>query len=93
MWTCGIDIATQQATPATINSAISVLEERPSVPRVPLDTAPAASAGCDGAGRRIARMSGSMATAQIRPMPIWVVRQPCVEMKYWISGGQIAPER
>ena len=31
-------MATQQATPATINSPISVLDDRPSVPRVPLDT-------------------------------------------------------
>src|SRR5690606_30040357 len=30
MWTCGIDIATQQATPAMHSSTSSVLEEMPS---------------------------------------------------------------
>ena len=87
-------MATQQATPAMISSAISVFDERPSVPRVPARTpSPAARIACAGARRRSARISGSMATTQMMPMPIWVARQPCVEMKYWMIGGQIAPAR
>ena len=35
--------------------------------------------------------SGSMATTQKMPMPIWVARQPELAMKCAVTAGQIAP--
>ena len=64
MWTCGIDIATQQATPASTSSAMSVFGDRPSG-RVAAD---AASALCvTGASRAAARGAAAEARAAASP--------------------------
>ncbi len=76
MCTCGIDMATQQATPATHSSACAVAGLRPIGRLVPEAAAAAASGECAGAatstggrGRRN-QASGRMAARQNTPMPM-----------------------
>jgi hypothetical protein len=70
MWTCGIDMATQQAIPAMHNSAISAFEETPSVPSLPAALAWEAAECCDGARRRSSSESGISVTTQMTPIQI-----------------------
>ena len=65
MWTCGIDMATQQPMPATISTACKALGERPSerdewaaTPALP------SAACCKGGGRRNTKASGTMTRRQ-----------------------------
>ena len=79
MWTCGIDMATQQAKPARQSTTCSALGERPS-PGPPARKS-AEAAGSVGARRRNTSRNGSMLSAQNTPMPTWVARQPSLETK------------
>ena len=68
MWTCGIDMATQQAKPAISSSTCSARGDRPSdsgdfTPPVVTEVS------CAGGRRRSARESGSIVARQNRPMP------------------------
>jgi hypothetical protein len=69
MWTCGIDMATQQATPAIASTAVKALGDRPSglsLFNPPLNSAPADTAG----GRcRSVKARKNMAAAQKMPVP------------------------
>ena len=75
MCTCGMDMATQQATPATHSSVCRAPGESPSVLTEPAARAGAAAApdadcaGSGGRGRRI-RARGSIAARQNKPIPI-----------------------
>ena len=94
MCTCGIAMATQQATPATHSSAISVLGDTPSVPRAPLDAAPAASAAMRGGAapqQQDQRQHGDDAEQADADLGRRASRR--VAMKYCTSGGQIVPAR
>ena len=92
MWTCGIDIATQQPTLATHNSAISAFGETPRALAPPVVIA-AAPASAIGMRRRSVMTSSGMLSAQNTPTPICVVRQPSVAMKCCRSGGHTTPAR
>ena len=72
---------------------ISAFAEMPSVPSLPAAFAWEAAECCAGARRRSSSDSGMSVTTQMTPIQIWVVRQPSVEMKCWMMGGQIVPER
>ena len=73
MCTCGIDMATQQVTPAMHSSTCRAPGER----ATPLLTACSSirSAPLGDRCRRITRMKGSIASMQKRPMASWVGRQ------------------
>jgi hypothetical protein len=75
IWTCGIDIATQHATPAIDRSPSSALGDSPS--GVALDL-PESKASVDASGGRFAstKASGSMVAKQKTPTPVNVARQP-----------------
>ena len=88
MCTCGMDIATQQASPATHKRISKAFGDRPSSAAAANGSAVVAGVG---ARRRSAETSGSMVTAQNTAIPICVARQPCVAMKCYSSGGQIVP--
>ena len=78
MCTCGIDIATQHATPATHSSACSAPGDRPSGRDVSragaVDTALAPAAdrrpATIGGRRRNTSASGSIVSTQNTPMPM-----------------------
>ena len=91
MWTCGIAIATQQATPATHNIACSALGERPAAVCAAALKASAAAPPSLGARRRTIGTNGSMASAHTAPTAICVARQPSTLTKCCRSGGQITP--
>ena len=103
MCTCGIDMATQQATPATHSSACSAAGEKPSG-RSDTEAATGAPEACggtsdagvmdraaDGGRGRSTNASGSIATRQKMPTPVYVCRQPTLSMKCWRIGGHTAP--
>ena len=46
-----------------------------------------------GGRRRMASASGSIATMQNTPTPMYVWRQPTRSKKCWSTGGQTAPAR
>ena len=73
MCTCGIDMATQQATPATHSSASSDVgrqAERP-LRRQPAAPARPTPTGASGGGRRRSTSaSGTMLAMQNTPMPM-----------------------
>ena len=78
MCTCGIDIATQQATPATHSSTMRVFGDRPSDAGVPRGAVAGDRIACRRPDGAAPRASGSIVTAQNTPMPTWVARQPAV---------------
>ena len=73
MCTCGIDIATQQATPAMQSSVCAAFIDRPNG-RVDGTGAPARTGACDGAsagGRaRMKSASAAIVRAEKMPMPM-----------------------
>ena len=94
MCTCGIDIATQQATPASARSHCSAGAERPSVPGAAKPAAPPRRLLMRAAARGASvSASGTIVATQNRPMPTCVARQPDVAMKCCTIGGQIVPAR
>ena len=95
MWTCGIDIATQQLTPAMTSTVCSAAGDIPSG-RDDRD------ADARGRGRRsrsaataagAASASGTMVATQNTAMPRYVRRQPALWMKCCTTGGQTVPAR
>ena len=69
MCTCGIDIATQHATPATMSSACAAPGERPKGRSVPVPGAKGAGAAASGGRRCRKKRERVIATAQKTPMP------------------------
>ena len=69
MCTCGIAMATQQATPATHSSACSVFGETPSEPGAAVAAAPACERHATRrAAGAAAAISGSIVTTQKMPI-------------------------
>ena len=94
MCTCGIDIATQQATPAMHSSDLQrCRRERHSGLPARAAGVPAPAPCSAGGRRRSISASGSIVTTQNTPMPMWVARQPKPAMKCCTTGGQKAPAR
>jgi hypothetical protein len=75
MCTCGIDIATQQHTPAMHNKTCNVIGENGASAWRRAAVAVAPSCWCS-IFFRIRKTSGVIATARNSPMPVWVARQP-----------------
>ncbi len=95
MWTCGIDIATQQLRPAMTSTVCSAAGDMPSG-RDGCDEARGAqeaTGASRGDRRRSARVSGSMVATQKMAMPRYVRRQPTLWMKCCTTGGQTVPAR
>ena len=69
MWTCGIDIATQQAVPATISSAIAAPGESPNG-LAPSGARPGMVAAVTGAGGRAYSRNERANMAMPQPIPI-----------------------
>ena len=65
MWTCGIDIATQQPTPAIESSAVSAFGDKPERLRFAALSLQCAPRPCSAAGarRRSEKASGSIAAS------------------------------
>ena len=91
MWTCGIDIATQQATPATHKIACSALGDRPAAVCAAACEASTAGPPSLGARRRSIGTNGSIASAHTTPTAMCVIRHPSALTKCCRSGGQITP--
>ncbi len=94
MWTCGIDIATQQLTPAMTSTVCSAAGD---IPRGRGDR-DAARGVVDvvlvsGDRRRRASTSGNMVATQKTAMPRYVRRQPWLWMKCCTTGGHTVPAR
>jgi hypothetical protein len=98
MCTCGIDIATQHPTPASMSKACKPFGDRPSAAkrgarRAASAVAAAAPPGDEGGGRRSTKASGSIVARQNTPTPKCACRQPTVSMKCCMTGGQMAPAK
>src|SRR5687767_11334635 len=92
MWTCGIDIATQQLKPATTRTACSAFGDIPSG-RGDRDATPAVVTLLSVSGERRRRTStrGNIAATQKTAMPRYVPRHPALWMKCCTTGGQKVP--
>ena len=93
MCTCGIDMATQQPTPAKASMAIRAVGLRPSA-SLPLAPSPLAAARPAAlTRRRMTRVSGIMVARQTKAMMICDARQPVAAISQLTIGGQMAPPR
>ena len=93
MCTCGIDMATQHAMPATMRSTCRRAGETRDRLVSAAVTGAATGPRETGEGRRSARIKGSIVRVVTRPTPTRVGRHPCVAVKCWRIGGQTAPAR
>ena len=92
MWTCGMDMAMQQASPASTSSACSIAGERPACPEgCALPLGDSLRTALDR--WRSIRQSGSMAIVQTMPTVMWVWRQPTLSIICSRIGGQTAPAK
>src|SRR5688572_12506629 len=92
MWTCGIDIATQQLSPAMISTACSAAGDIPRGREMCDATCGGAEvASVSGDRRRRASANGTMDATQKTPMPTYVGRQPALPKKCCTTGGQTVP--
>jgi hypothetical protein len=67
MWTCGIDMATQHDSPATVSRTCRARGDRPKEAGGP--TAVTVPAAAPGGRARSARVRGSIVTTQMTPTP------------------------
>ena len=94
MWTCGIDIATQQLRLAMTSMACSAPGDSPRGRGDHDAGGKLDDAGSVGGGRLLStRVSGNMVTAQDRAIPTCAWRQPTLSIKCWMIGGQSVPAR
>src|SRR6267143_1781870 len=93
MWTCGMDMATQHARPATERSASKAFGVRPNGRSGRFAVAPELAWPGKGGRLRSSNASGSIVARQNAPSPIYVARQPAVSKKCCSTGGQTAPAR
>ena len=94
MWTCGIDIATQQDSPAMVSSTCSARGDSPSERTCHAPRAAIARAFPLGDGPRRTSATGSMvASAEHADRPGTSRASLRVAMKCWSTGGQSVPDR
>src|SRR3989475_9889442 len=93
MWTCGMDMATQHASPATERSASKAFGVRPNGRSGRFAMAPEVARPGKGGRFLSSNASGSIVARQNTPNPMYVTRQPAVSKKCCSTGGQTAPAR
>jgi hypothetical protein len=92
MWTCGIDIATQQQTDATQRSTCNEKKERPNAPVALLRATAFATVRASGARPRMPiKPMSTIAAPLAMPIPACVLRQPTEAIKCCTTGDHTVP--
>src|SRR5207245_9614399 len=93
MWTCGMDMATQHASPATERSASKAFGVRPNGRSGRFAVVPEVAWPGKGGRFLSSNASGSIVARQNTPRPTYVARHPAASKQCCSTGGQTAPER